>query len=36
VESPLSVDLLSGTYKSGDKVKIDLTEDGKSLSFTKA
>jgi ATP-dependent Clp protease ATP-binding subunit ClpC len=36
VESPLSVDLLSGTYKSGDKVKIDLSEDGKSLSFTKA
>ena len=36
VESPLSVDLLSGTYKSGDKVKIDLGEDGKSLSFTKA
>lgn len=36
VESPLSVDLLSDTYKSGDKVKIDLTEDGKSLSFTKA
>ena len=36
VESPLSVDLLSGTYRSGDKVKIDLAEDGKSLSFTKA
>lgn len=36
VESPLSVDLLSGTYRSSDKVKIDLAEDGKSLSFTKA
>ncbi len=36
IESPLSVDLLSGTYKSGDKVKIDLGEDGKSLSFAKA
>ncbi len=36
VESPLSVDLLSGTYKSGDKVKIDLGEDGKGLTFTKA
>lgn len=36
VESPLSVDLLSGTYKSGDKVKIDLGEDGKGLTFAKA
>ena len=36
IESSLSVDLLSGTFKSGDKVKIDLGEDGKSLTFTKA
>jgi len=36
IESSLSVDLLSGTFKSGDKVKIDLAEDGKSLTFTKA
>ncbi len=36
IESPLSVNLLSGMYKTGDKVKIDLNEDGKSLSFTKA
>ena len=36
IESSLSVDLLSGTFKSGDKVKIDLGEDGKSLIFTKA
>jgi len=36
IESPLSVNLLSGMYKTGDKVKIDLNEDGKNLSFTKA
>jgi ATP-dependent Clp protease ATP-binding subunit ClpC len=36
IESPLSINLLSGTYKNGDKVKVDLSEDGKGLTFTKA
>ena len=35
IESPLSVELLAGNYKYGDKVKVDLEEDGKQLAFNK-
>jgi ATP-dependent Clp protease ATP-binding subunit ClpC len=35
VESPLSVRLLKGEFKSGDRVHIDVSEDGDELTFTK-
>ncbi len=35
VESPLSVKLLSGDFKTGDKVLVDLNEKGKELEFSK-
>ena len=35
VESPLSISLLSGEFKEGDKVMVDLDEAGAKLVFTK-
>jgi ATP-dependent Clp protease ATP-binding subunit ClpC len=35
VESPLSVKLLSGDFKSGDKVQVDLNENEEELEFKK-
>lgn len=35
IESPLSIDLLSGNYEHGDKVKVDVGEDNKRLTFSK-
>lgn len=35
IESPLSVKLLSGDFKNGDKVLVDLTEDEEELEFKK-
>jgi ATP-dependent Clp protease ATP-binding subunit ClpC len=35
VESPLSVRLLKGEFKSGDRVHIDVSDDGDELTFTK-
>ncbi|NMB62832.1 MAG: AAA domain-containing protein [Chloroflexi bacterium] len=36
VESPLSVEILAGNYEHDDKVKVDLSEDGKKIIFSKA
>ncbi|NMC46995.1 MAG: AAA domain-containing protein [Chloroflexi bacterium] len=36
VESPLSVEILAGNYGHEDKVKVDLSEDGKKIIFSKA
>ena len=35
VESPLSISLLSGEFKSGDKVIVDLDQDEEKLIFKK-
>jgi len=36
IESPLSVEILAGNFEHDDKVKVDLSEDGKQIVFTKA
>jgi ATP-dependent Clp protease ATP-binding subunit ClpC len=35
IESPLSVSLLSGEFTDGDKVLVDLDDDGEKLIFKK-
>jgi ATP-dependent Clp protease ATP-binding subunit ClpA len=36
LQDPLAIDLLNGTFVSGDTVVADLAQDGPGLSFAKA